>query len=121
MFDRLTSSNRRLWTTLAATGALFLVVTILLGVQMALGRDPSMGDRTANRPSPGSQTQAQGGVQQQAPDPSQGYGGGYDDQYGGGYDDGQGAYGGPGYDDGSGYPQQQAPQQQGPPLQSGTS
>ncbi len=119
MFDRLLSSRRAMWTTFAATGALFLVLAVLLGVQMALGRDPSMGDRAGNRPSPGKGSSHALVPQQQTPQqqiPPQGYGDG----------DGRGQ----GYDDGSGYgypqeqvpqQQQQAPQQQGPPLQSGTS
>lgn len=135
MFDRLTSSRRRLWTTLAATGALFFVVLVLLGVQMALGRDPSMGDRTGNGGSSRTAGQALAQPRQQDPRSSggprweddsgpgddQGYG--YDDGGPGaqGYGDGSGGQGyGDGYGDGSGT-QQQAPQQQGPPLQSGTS
>lgn len=47
MLDHLISSPRRLRTTLAAAGALFLVVLVLLAVQLSLGRDPSVGDRAA--------------------------------------------------------------------------
>ena len=128
MFDRLTSSKRPVWTTFAATGALFLVLVVLLGVQMALGRDPSIGDRTGGRGTQGAQSRPQ-----QLPQQQQGGGWGddrgYERGYGdGGYDDGQ-YDGGPGYDDGygGGYDQQQqVPQQgqgrqQGPPMQSGTS
>ena len=131
---------------MAAAFALFCAIFALLGVQMALGNDPAIGDGSgqAKAPQKRHHQKAQGGGQPVVPpaqdqpaepqyaDPQQEY---YDRPNGddgdyGGYDQAQ-----QGYDQGQQYPlpdyqqqyqppqqQYQPPQQQyAPPVQSGTS